>query len=103
MTAELVGRKFAADLGQLKVRLTYESDTSMTFEVAQGAGMVADGHTETVSVEIAEIRPRVYLVSWREATGATVVHVEDLENSTVHSTVTLDGQLYRLNGTFVEV
>ncbi|WP_440106422.1 phenolic acid decarboxylase [Streptosporangium sp. H16] len=103
MTPELVGRTFAADLGRLKVKLTYDTDSKMTFVVTSGAAMVADGHTETVEVEIVEIRPRVYLVSWQEATGATVVHVEDLEHSIVHSTVTLDGRLYRLAGTFTEV
>lgn len=38
--------------------------------------------------------------SWREASGATVVHVEELANSTLHSIVTLDGQRYRLAGSF---
>ncbi|GAA3224035.1 hypothetical protein GCM10017691_11680 [Pseudonocardia petroleophila] len=103
MTAQLVGRTFAADLGQLQVRSTYESDTRMTFTVIRGAGMTTDGHTETVDVEIVEIRQQVYLVSWREATGATVVHVEDLANSTLHSNVTLDGRLYRLHGTVKEI
>src|SRR3712207_3950857 len=102
MAAQLVGRTFAANLGRLQARLTYESDTRMTFVVTSGAGMTTDGHSETVDVEIVEIRPQLYLVSWREAGGATVVHLEDLTNSTVHSTVTLDGQLYRLSGTFEE-
>ena len=103
MATQLVGKTFAANLGRLQVRLTYESDTQMTFTVISGGGMTTDGHTETVGVEIVEIRPEVYLVSWREAGGATVVHVEDLANSTLHSTVTLDGRLYRLAGTVKEI
>ncbi|WP_235926539.1 MoaF-related domain-containing protein [Actinokineospora pegani] len=102
MAVQLVGKTFAANLGQLQARLTSESDTRMTFVVTSGAGMTADGRRETVDVEIVEIRPQLYLVSWREAGGATVVHVEDLVNSTLHSTVTLDGRLYRLAGTFQE-
>lgn len=103
MSNELVGKTFAADLGALRVRLTYETCTRMTFVVDSGAGMTADGHTETVDVEIVEVRPHVYLVSWREAGGATVVHVEDLAGSTLRSIVTLDGRLHRLSGTFKEI
>ena len=103
MAAQLVGRTFAANLGRLQARLTYESDTRMTFVVTSGAGMTTDGHSETVDVEIVEIRPHVHLVSWREASGATVVHVEDLANSALRSLVTLDGKLYRLTGTLKEI
>ncbi|OZM83158.1 hypothetical protein [Pseudonocardia sp. MH-G8] len=103
MAAQLVGKTFAADLGPLQVRCTYESATRMTFVVTSGAGMTADGHTETVDVEIVEIRPQVYLVSWQEADGATVVHVEDLAASTLQSIVTLDGRLHRLTGTIKEI
>ena len=103
MTTALAGKTYAADLGQLQVRITYESDTRMTFVVSSGAGLTTDGHTETVDVEIVEIRPQVYLVSWREASGATVVHVEDLERSVLHSTVTIDGQIYRMHGTMKEL
>lgn len=103
MSHELVGKTFAVDLGALQVKLTYETDTRMTFVVASGGEMTSDGHTETVDVEIVEVRPHAYLVSWREAGGATVVHFEDLTASTLHSIVTLDGQLYRLAGTFKEI
>jgi hypothetical protein len=102
MAARLVGRTYLADLGQLRVRLTYDSATAMTFTVLTGAGLAPDGHTETVEVAITDIRPDVYLVSWREDSGATVVHVEDVANATLHSTVTIDTRLYRLTGTFTE-
>ncbi|TWF74993.1 hypothetical protein FHX44_11877 [Pseudonocardia hierapolitana] len=45
MAAQLVGKTFAANLGQLQARLTYESDTRMTFVVTSGAGMTTDGHS----------------------------------------------------------
>ena len=38
MATQLVSKTFAADLGRLQVRLTYESDTRMTFEVIRGPG-----------------------------------------------------------------
>lgn len=103
MAIELVGKTYAVDLGSLQVRMTYESETRMTFVVTSGADLTSDGHSETVGVQIDEIRPQVYLVSWREASGATVVHVEDLATSTLHSTITIDGQLYRLAGSLKEV
>ncbi|MEU6643495.1 hypothetical protein ABZ863_13205 [Saccharomonospora sp. NPDC046836] len=40
MAAQLVGKTFAADLGQLQVRLTYESDMRMTFVVTRSTSRI---------------------------------------------------------------
>src|SRR5882757_3427611 len=85
MTQQLIGRTFVADLGPLQTRLTFNAAGTLTFVVTKGAGLAPDGHTETVDVQVSELRPDLYLASWREASGATVTHVEDLANSVLHS------------------
>jgi hypothetical protein len=98
-----VGRTFRFLLGKLKVRYTFESTSKATLVVTAGAGLVDDGHTETVAIELREIRPNVYVNSWREASGATVSHVEDFENGVLVSNVTLpDGRLVRMTGAISE-
>ncbi|MBW8801253.1 MAG: hypothetical protein JF597_49220 [Streptomyces sp.] len=72
----------------------------MTFEVVDGAGLAADGHIETGDVQIAEIRPDVFLASWQEADGTTVVHVADLSRQRVDATIALDDRLFTPVGTF---
>ena len=98
MIENLIGETVKFDFGELKVRFTFDSTEQATFVVENGAGMTKDGHTETVDIVLEEIRPSVFMVSWREATGATVTHIEDYANGVVHSNVTLDGKLYNLVG-----
>jgi hypothetical protein len=90
MTNQLTGRSYRFDLGDLKVRFTFDSPTQGSFIVVQGAGLAPDG------------REGVYLNSWTEASGATVTHLEDFENGTVYSNVTVDGKLYNFVGTIKE-
>ncbi|GAA4312701.1 hypothetical protein GCM10023149_08170 [Mucilaginibacter gynuensis] len=100
MKNNLTGKKFLADLGAFKSELFFESDDSLTFKITDGAGPAEPGHTETVHIAISEVRPEVYMVAWKEATGATVTHVEDHENGILYSNATLpDGSFYTLKGT----
>lgn len=102
MTTQLAGREYRFDLGTLKVRYRFESESEATFVVEDGAGLAPDGHTETVQIDLKQIRAGVYLNSWTEASGATVTHVEDFENGTLYSNVTVGGKLYNLVGTIAE-
>ena len=45
--------------------------------------------TETVHYTAVPIRPNVFMVYWKEANGATVVHVEDFEKGVVYTNTTL--------------
>jgi hypothetical protein len=57
------------------------------------------GPSETVSIETSEIRPGVHLVTWQEASGNTVVHVEDFENGSIITNITTpDGKFIKLHG-----
>ena len=99
---QIIGRRFLADLGVLVVELAFDSATQITFTVKQGAGLVGDGHSETVAATVHEVRPGVYFTSWQEASGATVTHLEDFQNGVLHSRATLpNGEFYQLTGTIV--
>ena len=100
MKNNLIGKRFLADLGTFKSELFFESEDTLIFKIADGGGPAEPGHTEKVKITIAEIRPQVYMIAWKEATGATVTHVEDHENGILFSNATLpDGNFYRMKGT----
>ncbi|KGO95046.1 MoaF-related domain-containing protein [Flavobacterium subsaxonicum] len=100
MKNNLIGNTYKMETEFLKVKLFFESDDSLEFTVLEGGGLTAPGHAEKVTTTIAEIRPNVYMIAWKEATGATVTHVEDHENGIVYSNATLpDGSFYTMKGT----
>jgi hypothetical protein len=102
MTEQLVGKSYRFDLGALKVRFTFDSTTKGSFVVEHGGGLAPDGHTETVTLELKEIRDGLYLNSWTETSGATVTHVEDFARKTLYSNVTVGGALYTFVGSIEE-
>lgn len=100
MKNNLTGNTYKMETDFLKVKLFFESDHSVVFTVLEGGGLTAVGHTEKVEAVVAEIRPDVYMVAWKEMSGATVTHVEDHENGIVYSNATLpDGSFYKMKGT----
>ena len=91
---------FLADLGTFKAELFFETDYSLIFKIVEGGGPGEPGHTEKVEITVAEVRSQVYMVAWKEATGSTVIHVEDHENEILYSNATLpDGSFYVMTGT----
>ena len=100
MKSKLTGNRYKMDVGALKTELFFESDESMVFTVIDGGSLTEDGYTERVETTIAEVRPQVYMIAWKEASGATVTHVEDHENGIIYSNATLpDGSFYTMKGT----
>lgn len=90
-----VGVAFDVIFDAFKVRLTTLSDDRLRFEIAEGPY----ARTETVRIAVTPIRPGVFAVSWVEAEGATVVHVEDFQRGIMHSYATLsDGSFLRMQG-----
>lgn len=57
----------------------------MTLTSAEGP---FEGTSETVQIAVTPIRPGVFMISWQEEDKTTVVHVEDFENSIVHTNIT---------------
>lgn len=104
MKNTIIGRRFLADLGTFKSELYFESDSTLIFEIADGGGPAEPGHTEKVQITIVEVRPQVYMIAWKEATGATVTHIEDHENGILYSNATLpDGSFYTMKGTITPI
>jgi len=88
------------DVGVLKTELYFETEQSMVFTVIDGGSLTEKGYSERVETTIAEIRPQVYMVAWKENSGATVTHVEDHKNGIIYSNATLaDGSFYKMKGT----
>ncbi|KRD58781.1 hypothetical protein ASE40_20970 [Flavobacterium sp. Root935] len=100
MENKLIGNRFLMDVGVLKTELYFESDNTMVFKILDGGTLQKKGNSESVQTVIAEIRPYVYMVAWKEASGATVTHVEDHENGIIYSNATLpDGSFHTMKGT----
>ena len=104
MKNKLTGNKYKVDLGSLKVELFFESDSSMVFTILEGGELAKAGYNERVETIVSEIRPMVYMVSWKEISGATVTHLEDHENGILFSNATLpDGNFYNMEGTITHI
>ena len=90
-----VGIVFDVMFDAFEVRLTSLPDDLVRFDITEGPY----ARTETVKIAATLIRAGVFAVSWVEADGATVVHVEDFEHGVVHSYATLpNGPFLRMQG-----
>ncbi len=99
MKNKLTGNRYIMDVGILKTELFFETDESMVFTVIDGGSLTESGYSERVETTIAEVRPQVYMIAWKEKSGATVTHVEDHKNGIIYSNATLpDGSFYTMKG-----
>jgi len=90
-----IGLRFEVVFGTFAVILTTLSGGEIHFRIDEGPY----ARSETVKIVATPIRPGVFLVSWIEASGATVVHVEDFARGIVYSHATLaSGTFLRMNG-----
>ena len=90
-----VGSVFDVAFDEFQVRLTVLSESRLRFDIAEGPF----AKSEEVDIVATAIRPGVFLVSWVERSGATVVHVEDFAAGLLHSHATLpDGTFLRMQG-----
>jgi hypothetical protein len=95
-TEYIVGETWLFDIGVATIEQRYDSINSMHYRIASGPRA---GFEETVAIEVHLIRPDVFLVSWQEADGITVVHLEDFGDNTFYSQATLPhGKFKRVRG-----
>jgi hypothetical protein len=95
-----IGHVWRADFGAMAFDLDFQSETSMTFYASNGA---PDGEKETVTYTITPLRDGQFAVRWSDKTGF-VVHIEDFQQKTVHSFVTLpDGKPLLLQGSLTKI
>lgn len=95
---DIAGQKFSVDFGLANAELHFISDTKMTFIIKEKDGQPA-AITETVEIKMTKLRPKLFMVTWKEKSGTTVTQVQDFENETVHSNwTTADGEFNRRQG-----
>ncbi|HTP40777.1 MAG TPA: hypothetical protein VMI92_14520 [Steroidobacteraceae bacterium] len=91
-----LGSTWLFDIGVATIEHQLRPDGQLHYRVLSGPHA---GNEEVVPLDIVRLRPQVFLVSWQEAAGITVVHVEDFENQRFHSRATLPGgRLMRTGG-----
>jgi predicted SnoaL-like aldol condensation-catalyzing enzyme len=101
MNMQIIGHKFKANFGQMAFQLHFESASQMTFAPILESGL---GEAETVQITIIEIRTGVYMVYWKEKSGTTVTHIEDVQNETVYTNITSPNQSFiNLKGTLTKI
>lgn len=99
----IIGNKFLVDFGMAKAILNIESETSMTFTITEKDGIAADT-TETVETKMTEIRPQLFMATWKEVNGNTVTQIQDYEMGIVYSNwTTPGGEFMNLTGTLKPV
>ena len=91
----LVGQTFDCVLGGFVPRISFRPNAEVRVQ-AQLGDIEID---QTVTAEIAAVRPGVFVVAWVEDNGNFIVQVQDHEAGVVHNHARLaDGQVFRAEG-----
>jgi hypothetical protein len=69
-----------------RVQLDFHSPTSMTYARVRPDGTVSH-RKETVDITVEPLKDDLFLVTWTERQGTTVVHLEDYGNLTIITNV----------------
>ena len=88
-TFPAIGHRYLVDFVAFRVELYFQSETSLTYTGINNDG--TRGKSETVSITIEPIRDQLFLVTWKESTGTTVVHLEDYRLNTIITNITDPG------------
>ncbi len=96
---EIIGNKFIVDFGMAKSTLHFKTETSLQFQIIEKDGKPAD-ETETVKIKLTELRPNLFMATWKEKNGNTITQVQDHENEIIYSNWTLpNGKFNNVKGT----
>ena len=100
-TPFFVGKSFVYDYGSLVAHDHFVTDTLLRFEVVGGPFAGVKGEAP---FEAHEVSPDVWMITWQESNGATVVHIDDFVRGISHSNFT-DAQLgfHRMLGSIREI
>lgn len=102
-TFPAVGHVFEARFGDRAFHLNFGADAN-TMRWAPIDAIDFDAEAQTVSYRALEIRPDVFLVTWKEKDETTVTHIEDFERGLVHTNITSpDHQFFNLSGTWTRL
>ena len=90
------GHKYLVDFsadnggGRFKVQLDFHSEQSLTYTGVRPDGTLSE-NSETVDITVEPIRDLLFLVTWKEKLGTTVVHLEDYRLNTIITSITSPG------------
>lgn len=96
------GRRFRVDYDGLSAHNIYADDgESIRYAIVAGPYAGASGEARCQWQEVSE---GVYAISWQEADGATVVHIDDFINGRSQAFFTAaDLTFYRMQGPLAEL
>ena len=95
----IIGDKFEFDFGMARAIFIIHSETALTFTIIEKDGIITD-ITETVATKMTELRPGLFMISWKEQNGNTITQIQDYENEIIYSNwTTPDGEFKNLKGT----
>ena len=103
MSYPMIGKKYHVKFPTMPFYLSFISKTQLQFIVEQSPDLPL-GSAHTVDISIQPLRDGLYLVSWQEMSGNTVVHVEDFNEHQVYAFLTMkDSRFVRQSALLVEV
>ena len=91
-----VGHKYLVDFAtddgtrRFKVQLDFHSETSLTYTGVRQDGSLSS-KSETVVIAVQPVRDMLFLVTWKEESGTTVVHLEDYRDNRITTNITSPG------------
>jgi hypothetical protein len=95
----IIGNSFSVDFGMAKAILNIESETSLTFTTVEKKGKEVH-EIETVKTEMTELRPQLYMLTWKEKNGNTITQIHDYDNGIIYSNWTSpSGEFIHAKGT----
>jgi hypothetical protein len=98
----IIGNSFLADFGMAKAILHIESETALTFTIIEKDGQQVH-EVETVKTEMTELRPQLYMLTWKEKNGNTITQIQDYDNGIIYSNwTTPSGEFIRSKGTLTQ-
>ncbi|MBE9463548.1 hypothetical protein ACFP1I_11510 [Dyadobacter subterraneus] len=99
---KIIGKKFEVDFGA-KAVLDIQSDAQLTFHISEKNGIPVD-ESETVEIEITQLRSKLFMLTWKEINGNTVTQIQDHKNQLVYMNWTLpDGDFKHAKGSIKPV
>lgn len=91
------GHKYLVDFSsasgaRFRVQLDFASEKSLTYTGIDANGNPIPDSSETVNITVESIRDQLFLVTWQESDGTTVVHLEDYKMNSIITNITQPGR-----------
>lgn len=103
MTYPMIGRRYYVEFPTMSFYLHFVSDQALEFVVEKSPDL-PKGSAHTVDITVELLRDELYMVSWQEKSGNTVVHIEDFKEHRVHAFLTMkDLTFIRQSAPLIEV